>query len=175
MAVIAVGLGGNAGTEAEILARFQAAIAQLEALPYAKRASMSPAYVSAPQGLVVDQPAFLNAACIIEVEGHPDPSQVMADFLAIEARLGRDRDTETPGGVRAIDLDLLLAGDLCGRFSGPPVAIVPHPRLHERRFALLPLCDLFGADHPIPGAGETIGQRLADPAVSAQRVDRIRP
>lgn len=168
MAVVVVGLGGNAGTEAEILARFARARDHLAALATVTGVTASPIYRTAPQGPVTDQPDFLNAACALVMTGRLDPSALVAELLAIEARLGRDRKTETPQGLRPIDLDLLLAGMIAGTFAGPPQVIVPHPRLCQRRFALAPVCDLLGPDVVIPGTGKTLGQHLADPLILAQ-------
>ena len=67
----------------------------------------------------------------------------------MESRLGRDRSASPPGGPRTIDLDLLLYGE---ETIDEPGLEVPHPRLHERRFALEPLAELDPA-LAVPGRG----------------------
>jgi 2-amino-4-hydroxy-6-hydroxymethyldihydropteridine diphosphokinase len=92
------------------------------------------------------QPRFLNAAAIVETQ--LSPGELLDRLLAIEARLGRVREGP-PLGPRTIDLDLLLYGD---ETIDEPCLTVPHPRLHERRFALEPLAELEPGLE-IPGHG----------------------
>jgi len=84
----------------------------------------------------VEQPRFLNM--VVEVGNPlPGPEQMMARLLRIEFLLGRIRDTRD--GPRTIDLDLLLYGDIESRTE---FLMLPHPRLHERRFVLEPLAEI---------------------------------
>jgi 2-amino-4-hydroxy-6-hydroxymethyldihydropteridine diphosphokinase len=94
---------------------------------------------------IVDQPAFLNGALALETE--LGPRELLDALLAVERDLGRER--REPWGPRTIDLDLLLYGD---ETIDEPGLTVPHPRLHERRFALEPLLDL-DPELAIPGRG----------------------
>lgn len=87
---------------------------------------------------VTDQPAFLNMVAELTVERLPSPEQVMARLLRIEYALGRRR-TSLARGPRIIDLDLLLYGDQVRRTE---FLTLPHPRLHLRRFVLVPLAEL---------------------------------
>ena len=87
-----------------------------------------------PVGMV-DQPRFLNGAVALETT--LEPHELLATLLRIERELGRIRGERW--GPRAIDLDLLLYGD---DVVDEPGLRVPHPRLHERRFALEPLVEL---------------------------------
>ena len=93
-----------------------------------------------------DQPAFLNGAILLETRR--DPRALLARLLEIERELGRTRDGHRYG-PRTIDLDLLLYDD---RTIDEQGLQVPHPRLHERTFALEPLLDLDPALE-IPGRG----------------------
>ena len=93
-----------------------------------------------------DQPAFLNGALLLETE--LPPRALLERLLAVERELGRTRDGPRYG-PRTIDLDLLLYGD---RVVDEPGLTVPHPRLHERAFALEPLLDL-DPELVIPGRG----------------------
>jgi 2-amino-4-hydroxy-6-hydroxymethyldihydropteridine diphosphokinase len=126
-----LGLGANLGDRR---ASLEAALAWLDRAGVRVEA-VSPAYETAPRE-VADQPAFLNAAA--RVASELDPPGLLAAVKRMERELGRE-----PGGVRygprAIDCDLLLWEG--GEWAGPGLEI-PHPRLAERRFALLPLLDL---------------------------------
>ncbi len=98
-----------------------------------------------PVGLL-DQPRFLNGAAAVETD--LSASDLLEALLRIERKLGRVRDG-TRWGPRTIDLDLLLYGD---EIVDEPGLCVPHPRLHERRFALEPLAEL-APQAVVPGAG----------------------
>ncbi len=93
----------------------------------------------------VEQPPFLNGAVALETE--LSPRELLDVLLAVERRLGRERRERW--GPRTIDLDLLLYGD---RTVDEPGLSLPHPRLHERRFALEPLAEL-DPELQIPGRG----------------------
>ena len=83
-----------------------------------------------------DMPPFLNMVAELRIP-LPPPEQLLAQLLRIEYSLGRTR--EVPGGPRTIDLDLLLCGD---ETRGTEFLTLPHPRLHQRRFVLVPLMEL---------------------------------
>jgi 2-amino-4-hydroxy-6-hydroxymethyldihydropteridine diphosphokinase len=93
----------------------------------------------------VEQEPFLNAA--VRIGTDLEPRELLERLLGIELRLGRVRRERF--GPRTIDLDLLLYGD---EVLDEPGLTVPHPRVHERRFALEPLIDL-APDLVIPGHG----------------------
>jgi 2-amino-4-hydroxy-6-hydroxymethyldihydropteridine diphosphokinase len=135
-----VGVGANLGDRE---ATIRAAIETLPAV-----VAVSKLRETDPVG-VVDQPPFLNGAVALETE--LAPRDLLAVLLAVERKLGRERRERW--GPRTIDLDLLLYGD---EAIDEPGLTVPHPRLHERRFALEPLVDL-DPDVAIPGRG-----RVAD-------------
>ncbi|HKP16847.1 MAG TPA: 2-amino-4-hydroxy-6-hydroxymethyldihydropteridine diphosphokinase [Gaiellaceae bacterium] len=127
-----VGLGANLGDREATL---HAALEQLDREDGIAVVSVSSFRETEPVGLV-DQPMFLNAAAAVETE--LTPRELLDRLLAIEQRLGRTR--EGPRfGPRTIDLDLLLYGDRTVAEAGLEV---PHPRLHERLFALEPLAEL---------------------------------
>jgi 2-amino-4-hydroxy-6-hydroxymethyldihydropteridine diphosphokinase len=94
-----------------------------------------------------DQPRFLNGAA--ELRTTLTARELLERLLGIERRLGRIRGEGPRFGPRTIDLDLLLHGDEVVAEQG---LVVPHPRLHERRFALEPLAELDPALE-IPGRG----------------------
>ena len=101
-----------------------------------------------------DQPAFLNA--VAEVDTELGARELLDVLLEVERDLGRERGTGPRYGPRPIDLDLLLFGS---EVIEEPGLSVPHPRLHERRFALEPLADL-DAGLVVPGRG-TVAELLA--------------
>ena len=101
-----------------------------------------------------DQPPFLNAAA--EVDTELDARELLDLLLEVERGLGRERGTGPRFGPRAIDLDLLLFGS---QVIEEPGLTVPHPRLHERRFALEPLAEL-DPGLVVPGRG-TLAELLA--------------
>jgi 2-amino-4-hydroxy-6-hydroxymethyldihydropteridine diphosphokinase len=142
-----VGLGANVG---DAKGRLRWAVRELGLLGPVRHSSL---WASAPVGPIVHQPWFLNAVVALETELAPRP--LLDALLAIEARAGRDRAQETPKGPRPLDLDLLLYDDLVYA-EGDGSLILPHPRMHERAFALAPLAELV-PDAVIPGNG-----RVAD-------------
>jgi 2-amino-4-hydroxy-6-hydroxymethyldihydropteridine diphosphokinase len=134
-----VGVGANLGDRE---ATIRAALAALPDV-----VAVSELRETAPVG-VVDQPPFLNGAAALETE--LSPRELLDALLEVERRLGRERRERW--GPRTIDLDLLLHGD---DVLDEPGLTVPHPRLHERRFALEPLLDL-DPDLVVPGRGRVI-------------------
>ena len=142
MARAFVGLGANLGPKEVTLLR---AVDLLGAEPGVDVLALSRLRETDPVGKV-DQPQFLNAA--VAVETTLAPRELLDALLRIERELGRTRDGER-FGPRTIDLDLLLYAD---DVVDEPGLRVPHPRLHERRFALEPLAELQ-PDAEIPGRG----------------------
>jgi 2-amino-4-hydroxy-6-hydroxymethyldihydropteridine diphosphokinase len=131
-----VGLGSNLGDrEATILA----AVAALHGV-----VAVSTLRETDPVGLT-EQPAFLNGAVALETE--LTPRELLSHLLAVERDLGRERRERW--GPRTIDLDLLLYG---AETLDEPGLTVPHPHLHERRFALEPLAEL-DPELVVPGRG----------------------
>lgn len=151
-------LGTNLGNR---LANLSAA---LQALPPAVQLlSASPVYQTPPWGYL-DQPAFLNQ--VIRAQTALSPLELLDFLKRLETRLGR-----LPGvryGPRLIDLDILLYDDL--QLETPGLTI-PHPRLAERAFVLVPLADL-APDLCPPGASLTVSQMLAQ--VDRSGIERYR-
>jgi 2-amino-4-hydroxy-6-hydroxymethyldihydropteridine diphosphokinase len=142
--LVVIGLGGNVGTDAAILARFDRARAALGELGAVRSA---PLYRSAPLGPA--QAAFLNTAVRIALD-EGQPAELIATLLGLERMLGRTREVEARWGPRRIDLDVLVWG---ARIVRTPELEVPHPRLGERKFALAPLVALVGEGFAVPGLG----------------------
>ena len=137
-----VGLGSNLG---EREASLRGAVDLLEANPEIQVVAVSRFRETDPVGLL-DQPRFLNGAAAIETE--LSPQELLAALLEVERGLGRIRGGERYG-PRTVDLDLLVYGDVT---LAEPGLEIPHPRLHERRFALEPLAEL-APGLEIPGKG----------------------
>jgi 2-amino-4-hydroxy-6-hydroxymethyldihydropteridine diphosphokinase len=143
-----LGVGSNLGDRE---ATIRKAVELLGAADGVEVVSVSTLRETEPWG-PVDQPPFLNGA--IEVETDLEPQGLLAVALGVERALGRVREGER-WGPRTIDLDVLLYGDLV---VDEPGLTLPHPRLHERRFALEPLAEL--SPHAcVPGRGR-VGELL---------------
>ena len=138
-----VGLGANLGDREGAI---RAALAVLDARPEVAVVAVSTLHETDPVGYL-DQPRFLNGAAALETE--LEPRELLDALLAVERELGRVRGDGPRYGPRPIDLDLLLHGDLV---LDEPGLVVPHPRLHERLFALEPLAELEPA-LVVPGRG----------------------
>jgi len=136
-----VGIGANLGDAA---AQVRAAIEALAAQPGTSLVASSSLYRTAPVGFAA-QPDFVNAAVILATS--LDPRALLETLLAIERGFGRVRAFRD--APRTLDLDLLLYDD---RVIDEPGLTVPHPRLHERAFALAPLVEL-DPECVIPGRG----------------------
>jgi 2-amino-4-hydroxy-6-hydroxymethyldihydropteridine diphosphokinase len=136
-----VGLGANLGSREETLRRAVALVGEADGVDVLQ---VSQLRETEPVG-VVDQPPFLNGA--IQVETTRNPRELLDLLLEIERSLGRVRDERW--GPRTVDLDLLVYGD---EVVDEPGLRVPHPHLHERRFALEPLSDI-DPELEIPACG----------------------
>ena len=152
---VMVGLGANLGDPA---AAFTTA---LDGLASAGKI-VSVSHLWRTRALGPDQSAYWNAAALVDWPS--DLPTLLQACHKLEAAAGRDRDTEQRWGPRVLDLDLLMARDLIWR---SPELVLPHPRFHERAFALVPAAELVpGWVHPI--VGRTIAElaeevRSADP------------
>ena len=155
-----IAFGANLGDPAAAFARAQQ---RLDALPGTRVTACSSLYRSASLG-VIGQPDYLNAVIAVDTTLAPRP--LLDALLAIEHDCGRTRDF--PLAPRTMDLDLLLHGDAVIDESGLQV---PHPRMHERAFALLPLAEIDPAAS-IPGRGRIIDLL---PALAGQAIERIAP
>jgi 2-amino-4-hydroxy-6-hydroxymethyldihydropteridine diphosphokinase len=127
-----IGVGSNLGDR---LAHCRAALDRLGLLPGTALARVSPIFESEPQE-GVEGGLFLNA--VAEIATSLAPRRLLGGLQEIEVALGRAAD-HLPGTARTMDLDLLLYGDTVIR---EPDLTVPHPRMAERRFVLLPLAAL---------------------------------
>ncbi len=153
-----LGLGSNLGDR---LTNLQRALELLAAQPGMRVVRSSRVYESDPVG-GPPQDEYLNA--VLEVETDLRPRDLLAACTAVEDVLGRVRTGRW--GARTIDVDVLTYDDL---EIDEPDLTVPHPRMHERGFVLVPFAEL-DADPPLPG-----GRRLAELRLDAEGVLRVRP
>ena len=115
----------------------------MERLRHSGRVTSTSSFYETEPVEFTDQPWFLN--CAVGLETAKPPAQVMADLLAIEKTLGRQRVEKK--GPRIIDIDILLAGDT---IVDTPDLTIPHPAMAERRFVLEPLAEIAPqARHPV--------------------------
>ena len=140
----AIGLGANLGDAAATL---REAIAALARLPATELLRTSRLYRTPAWGRT-EQPDFINAVALVETA--LPPRELLDALLVVERSFGRVRLDGERWGPRTLDLDLLLYGD---QVIDEPGLRVPHPHLHERAFALVPLVEIAPNAH-IPGVGE---------------------
>ncbi len=148
-----LGLGSNLGDRREILRRAAGALDEVTVV--------SPVYETDPVG-GVEQEAFYNI--VVEVETRLNPHELLARCQELERAEGRVRTVRW--GPRTLDVDLLLYGD---RRIDTPDLVVPHPRMHERNFVMVPLLDIDPA---------LVGHRLLagyDPATAIGEVRKVGP
>ena len=161
MAEALVSLGGNVGDVRDTLDR---AVAMLCDGREVRLLARSSDYSTPPWG-VADQPPFVNLC--IAVETHLTPRAVLARAQGVERALGRDRAGERRWGPRPVDIDLLAYDDLA---LCDPELTLPHPRLFERAFVLVPLGEIV-PDRTI--AGVRVHDALA--RVDAGGIEKLPP
>jgi 2-amino-4-hydroxy-6-hydroxymethyldihydropteridine diphosphokinase len=161
MAEALLGLGGNVG---EVRATLDKAVALLAGNKDIILRARSSDYATPPWG-VTDQPPFINLA--IQVETTLPPRALLERALEVERALGRDRARETRWGPRTIDIDLIAYGDLV---LDEPDLTLPHPRLFERAFVLVPLAEIV-PDRVV--AGRKIKDGLA--TIDTTGIERLSP
>jgi len=127
-----LGFGGNIENP---LTHFRWARKHLSAQQRIELVACAPLYRTPPLGGPDGQPDFLNTA--LEIRTDLPARDLLKLCQELEYLAGRDRDAQW--GPRPLDIDLLLFAD---RVSSEPELTLPHPRMHQRHFVLLPLCDL---------------------------------
>jgi 2-amino-4-hydroxy-6-hydroxymethyldihydropteridine diphosphokinase len=159
MASAIIALGGNVG---DVRATFKAAIIDICARAQANLEARSSDYATPPWGKE-QQPPFVNAC--IEIETTLAPDALLAVLQAVERTFGRDRTKERRWGPRTLDLDLIAYDDLTLETEA---LTLPHPRVLERAFVLVPLAEI--------APGRKIGGRSVEAAlvdVSSTGIERL--
>ena len=154
-----IALGGNVG---DARATFPKAISNILGMAQATLLARSSDYRTPPWGEQAQEP-FINAC--IEVETSLDPHALLFTLHKIEKRFGRDRAKEQRWGPRTLDLDLLAYDDAV---INQPDLTLPHPRLFERAFVLVPLAEI-APDRII--AGQSVAAVLAQ--LSTEGIERL--
>jgi 2-amino-4-hydroxy-6-hydroxymethyldihydropteridine diphosphokinase len=161
MAEALIALGGNVG---EARATLERAVAQLCDGRAVRLIARSSDYLTPPWG-VADQAPFVNLCLLVATE--LSPQALLARALEVERALGRDRGRERRWGPRPADIDLLAYDDLS---LDEPGLTLPHPRLFERAFVLVPLAEIV-PDRVIAG----VRVRDAAARVDAGGIERLPP
>ena len=141
MAEALLALGGNVGDVRATLDRALSMLCDDERVRLLARSSD---YRTPPWG-VADQPAFVNLAVAVATD--LGPHDLLARALEVERALGRDRAKERRWGPRPVDIDIIAYDDVTLDEDG---LILPHPRLLERAFVLMPLAEI-APDHRVAG------------------------
>jgi len=144
-------LGSNIGDREQLLCQ---ALRLLDSDPGIQVMRISGIYETAPVGYT-DQPAFLNMAAAVRTT--LEPLILLRTMLSIENQLGRTREIRF--GPRTIDLDLLLMEDI--RMTGEEL-ILPHPRMLERAFVMVPLNDVLDSRHPLKKQADRLASRALE-------------
>jgi len=159
MAHALIALGGNVG---DVRATFQKAIGNICGMTQGALLARSSDYATPPWG-DVQQEHFINAC--IEIDTSLDPHALLFTLQKIETKFGRDRAKEQRWGPRTLDLDLIAYDEVSMQ---KPELTLPHPRLFERAFVLVPLAEI--------SPGRVIGGRSVTAALaelSTEGIERL--
>jgi 2-amino-4-hydroxy-6-hydroxymethyldihydropteridine diphosphokinase len=159
MARALIALGGNVG---DVRATFEKAIANICGMTQGALLARSSDYATPPWG-EVEQDRFINAC--IEIDTSLDPHALLFVLQKIETKFGRDRTREQRWGPRTLDLDLIAYDDVSMR---KPELTLPHPRVFERAFVLVPLAEI-APDRVI--GGRSVASALAE--LSTDGIERL--
>jgi 2-amino-4-hydroxy-6-hydroxymethyldihydropteridine diphosphokinase len=159
MASVLIALGGNVG---DVRATFKKAIAHICGMAQAAVIARSSDYTTPPWG-DEDQDPFINAC--VEIETDLDPHALLFVMQKVEQKFGRMREKDRRWGPRTLDLDMIAYDDVS--FQKPDLTL-PHPRLFERAFVLVPLTEI-APDRVISG----IRVRDGLASVSTQGIERL--
>jgi 2-amino-4-hydroxy-6-hydroxymethyldihydropteridine diphosphokinase len=161
MAEALIALGGNVG---DVRDNIREALAMLDRGPGVKLIKRSPSYLTPPWG-VKDQPPFINCCALLDTT--LTPHDLLKRVQEVERVFGRNRTDEQRWGPRKLDIDIVAYDDVT---LNDPDLTLPHPRLFERAFVLVPLADI-AAERLI--AGVRVKDALA--RIDATGIERLPP
>jgi 2-amino-4-hydroxy-6-hydroxymethyldihydropteridine diphosphokinase len=160
--VATIAFGANVGARESRLHAGREALAETPGVEFLMASRVYETPPIGPSG----QGPYLNA--VVRIRTALSAPALLQRMLTIEREQGRVRTAVARWSARTLDLDLLLYGERC---IAERDLIVPHPRLHERAFVLVPLCDVIhGENHPVLGRtfesllAEAIGREVIVPA-----------
>ena len=161
MAEALIALGGNVG---DVRAAFDRALAMLCDGAAVRLTARSSDYATPPWG-IEDQPPFVNCCAVLDT--HLTPHALLARAQEIERAFGRDRAGEQRWGPRTLDIDLIAYDDVT---MNDATLTLPHPRLFERAFVLVPLAEIV-PERMIAG----VRVRDASAKVDATGIEKLPP
>ena len=161
MAEALIALGGNVG---DVRAAFDRALAMLCDGAAVRLTARSSDYATPPWG-IEDQPPFVNCCAVLDT--HLTPHALLARAQEIERAFGRDRAGEQRWGPRTLDIDVIAYDDVT---MNDPTLTLPHPRLFERAFVLVPLAEI-APERMIAG----VRVRDASAKVDATGIEKLPP
>jgi len=159
---ILLGLGANVGDAEATLAAAVDLLGDVVSVEDVSSVYATPPWPGPGDPRHVPQDDYLNL--VVRASGGPGPEAVLDAALELEALLGRDRAHEVRWGPRPIDVDLLLHGD---EVRDTPRLTLPHPRIAERAFVLVPALEVW------PGGSLPDGRRFADLLAALSPVEGI--
>ncbi len=157
MSKTAIALGSNLG---DSLTTLESSLTVINSIPGINLVAVSSWYRTQPIG--PPQPDYLNGCAILNVQQTPE--ELLALLQAVELQFGRVRNEKW--GARTLDLDLILYEDL---IINTPNLTIPHPRIHERAFVLVPLAQI-AADWQEPRTGKAIAQLAGEIDTSGVKI-----
>jgi 2-amino-4-hydroxy-6-hydroxymethyldihydropteridine diphosphokinase len=160
MPEVVIILGGNLG---DVPATFKKCQGRFESRGY-ELVHISSLYSSPPWGYQSNN-AFYNR--ILAFNTNKNPQEVLEDCLSIENEFGRKRDLHGEYQDRTIDIDILFYGE---EIVAQEHLMIPHPRLHERKFCLVPLVEIM-PDFVHPGLGKTL-RTLLEECIDESKITR---
>ena len=158
----AIALGSNLGNSLDILENSLIALANIPGIEIKKTSSW---YQTKPVGNITPQPDYLNGCAVLEVA--PSPTELLTILQATEIQFGRVRTERW--SARTLDLDILLYEDV---IIDLPDLKIPHPRMHDRAFVLVPLAEI-ASDWIEPISGLAIAKLLESVDISGVKAYKI--
>ena len=150
--LVFIALGSNLGDERQNILRAMARLRTLSDEPILRSSLWQSKPVDCPPG----SPKFVNAVVGLVLQNGETPESLLTQLQTLEKEFGR-QPKKILNEPRPLDLDLIVFGN---EIRNVPKLILPHPRAHQRRFVLQPLCEI-APELVLPGQGRTVAELLA--------------